>query len=185
MNAVTRFAVEIRSEITGNKLHGHAAVFGQAADLGSHLEQLAVTAFRSVLADVNTDVRALWNHNSDHLLGRQSSGTLRLSTDSEGLQFEVDLPDTTVGRDVRILAERGDLTGASFGFVPGQDSWSTVGERRMRTHTSVSRLVDVSPVTFPAYDGASVAMRAYSFGSPNRRASQLIRARARVRLGRA
>jgi HK97 family phage prohead protease len=182
--SLTRFAVECRSEVAGNKLTGYASVFDQFADLGNHLESMGQTSFRSALADPATDVRALFNHEPNLLLGRQSSGTLRLSTDTRGLHYEVDLPDTTVGRDVRALAERGDLTGASFAFTPGEDEWSVRGGRRVRTHTSVGRLVDVSPVTFPAYDGASTVLRSMSFEAANRRASQLVRARARVALGR-
>jgi HK97 family phage prohead protease len=181
---VQRFGVQLRAEVTGSKLAGHAAVFDQAADMGGHLESLASTAFKRALDDPATDVRSLWNHNPDHLLGRQSSGTLRLGVDSEGLEFEVDLPDTSIGRDLRELAARGDITGASFAFVPDEDDWSTRDGRRLRTHTSVGRLLDVSPVTFPAYEGAGVALRSFPTGRPSRVRSQLIRARARVHLGR-
>lgn len=181
--SLQRFGVELRSDVKGRKLHGHASVFNQGAELPGHVERIAPTAFKRSLDNPDTDVRALFNHNPDYLLGRQSSGTLRLGTDSEGLEFEVDLPNTQWGRDVQELAERGDLTGASFGFIPDEDEWST--ERsgvRVRTHTSVRSLVDVSPVTFPAYGGAGVAMRSMKFERSNQR-SQLIRARARVHFG--
>jgi HK97 family phage prohead protease len=181
VSALQRFNVQLRADVQGNKLVGHAAVFGQYADLRSHLEAIGATAFKRVLADAETDVRALWNHNPDHLLGRQASGTLMVGVDSEGLEFEVDLPNTTLGRDIRVLAERGDITGASFAFVPGEDDWTTTRGRRVRTHTSVERLVDVSPVTFPAYEGASVQMRSASeFDRPVLGRSDLIRARHRV-----
>lgn len=179
---LSRFSVECRSEVAGRKLTGYASVFNQAADLGNHFEVIGPTAFRSALADPTTDVRALFNHDANMLLGRQSSGSLRLSTDSAGLHYEVDLPDTSLGRDVAALAERGDITGASFAFVPDQDEWSQRGVARVRTHTSVGRLVDVSPVTFPAYDGASTTLRSMDFEIGTRRASQLVRARARVAL---
>ncbi len=181
---LTRFGVELRAELKGNMLRGHAAVFGQYAELPGHLEALSDTAFRAVLNDKTTDVRALFNHDPSMLLGRQSSGTLRVGVDSKGLPFEVDLPNTTAGNDVRELAERGDLTGASFGFVPGEDEWSSHEGRRLRTHTSVARLVDVSPVTFPAYDGTDVSLRHMKFERPAVSGrSRLIRARARVLLG--
>jgi Escherichia/Staphylococcus phage prohead protease len=138
------------------------------------------TAFDRALADKTTDVRALFNHDPSMLLGRESSGTLKLSVDSEGLPFEVDLPNTSVGRDVRELAERGDLTGASFGFIPGEDEWSrTKDGRQLRTHMSVARLVDVSVVTFPAYQGAGVMLRSLT-AVPESGRSQLVRARARL-----
>jgi len=178
--SVQRFGVELRAEVAGRKLRGHAAVFDQVADLGPHLEALARSAFDRVLEDQGTDVRALWNHNPDHLLGRQSSGTLRLAADSEGLEFEVDLPDTSLGRDVQVLAERGDITGASFAFIPAEDDWSQRDGRRLRTHTSVGRLLDVSPVTWPAYEGAAVALRSYPTHRPASARSRLTRARHRA-----
>ena len=183
--STSRFGVEFRAELKGNTLSGHAAVFDQVADLGPWgLEALSRTAFDDALADDTTDVRALFNHDPNMLLGRQSTGTLRLGTDEEGLTFDVDLPDTSAGRDVAELARRGELTGASFGFVPGTDEWSKTSDgRRLRTHTSVKSLVDISPVTFPAYIGASVAMRSMNIDLPNRAKSQLVRARARVQKG--
>lgn len=182
MSELQRFAVETRSDIIkGNKLAGHASVFNQGADLRSHVEMIDKAAFNAVLAQASTDVRALFNHDPNQLLGRQSSGTLRLGVDSQGLEFEVDLPDTTLGRDIKVLAERGDLTGASFGFIPDEDEWDTVQGRRVRTHTSVAALVDVSPVTFPAYKGAGVMMRSIDFGRPTVVRSQIIRARHAAR----
>lgn len=175
-----RFHVELRAEVEGNKLVGHAAVFNQVSDVGMGLERLAPTAFDRALKDPTTDVRALLNHDPAQLLGRQSSGTLRLGTDKEGLRFEVDLPDTSYANDLRQLLARGDLTGASFGFIPGDEETERSDGRQVRVHTSVERLIDVSAVTFPAYEGASVALR--HLARP-RRTDQLIRARARVLLG--
>lgn len=182
MPDLTRFRVELRSELKkGRILEGHASVFGQGAELPGHIEMIAPTAFKRALSDPRTDVRALFNHDPSQLLGRQSSGTLRISTDSQGLPFEIDLPDTTVGRDVQVLAERRDITGASFGFIPDEDEWDTVQGRRVRTHTSVGALVDVSPVTFPAYEGAGVALRSIDLSRLTivTRREQLLRARAR------
>lgn len=181
-----RFAVTTRSEITrdGKKLYGHASVFDQVADLGSHFEVIADTAFKRALDDPATDVRALFNHDPSQLLGRQKSESLRLSVDSQGLEFEVDLPDTQLGRDVKVLAERGDIDGASFGFIPDEDEWSEFRGRRLRRHKAVGALVDVSPVTFPAYQGASIMMRSkQSVVAVESQKSQLVRARARVLFG--
>jgi uncharacterized protein len=174
---VNRLDVLCRAEIRGNKLGGYASVFGQTTDLGwMGREEIARSAFDAALSDPATDVRALWNHDPQYLLGRQGAGTLRLRTDSTGLEYEVDLPDTSYARDLRELAERGDLTGASFGFVPGE----TENRAGVVVHTSVKRLVDVSPVTFPAYAGASTEARSMTAGARQR--SQLIRARYRARL---
>lgn len=181
----TRFNVQLRAQLTGSKLRGHAAVFGQVADIGPHYEQLMPGAFDAALGNPDTDIRALINHDPMYLLGRQSAGTLRVGVDSEGLEFEVDLPNTSYANDLREVMDRGDLDGASFAFVPGDDEWDRAPDgRQLRSHTSVAQLVDVSPVTFPAYAGAGVSLRSLTFTRSNRGKSQLIRARARVHLGR-
>lgn len=156
-----RAMVSLESEIKGNTFEGYAAVFGQVSDKTGEdwREQFAEGSFNDVIAERLT--AALWNHNPDHLLGRQSSGTLRLSADSGGLSYALDIPNTSVGRDLRELHERGDITGASVGFIPGEDDWGfTAQGDRLRTHTQVSYLRDISPVSFAAYDGTSVDMRA-------------------------
>jgi HK97 family phage prohead protease len=176
-----RFGVELRSAaITGNTLTGHGAVFGVVAQVPGGWEQLHRSAFDAVLDRTDTDARALINHDPSQVLGRQSAGTLRLKADEVGLRFEVDLPDTSYARDLRVLVERGDLSGASFGFVPGDDEIGRAPDgRQLRTHTSIARLLDVSAVTYPAYESASVALRHYDFDRQDNR-SRLIRARARV-----
>jgi uncharacterized protein len=181
---VARFGVELRATVTGNKLAGHAAVFGQVAQIGGGYEQLAPTAFDQVLANPDTDVRALFNHDPSAVLGRQSAGTLRLGVDDEGLAFEVDLPDTSYARDLRALVERRDLDGASFGFIAGDDELGRAPDgRQLRTHTSVRELIDISVVAFPAYEGASASLRHYDFAPAQSRRGQLIRARYRAMKG--
>jgi len=162
-------------QLRGRKLGGYAAVFAQPTDLGDgRWEELAVGSLDRALG--SSDVRALYNHSVLHVLGRQASGTLRLRADATGLEYEVDLPDASYARDLMELVERGDIDGASFGFVP--DAVDR-GEAGMVTHTCVAEVVDVSPVTFPAYPGASTEARSLRLRAP-RRASQLIRARSRA-----
>lgn len=172
-----RFA-DLESAVTGRKLTGYAAVYGQRSDIGPYLEMLAPTAFDSVLASPGLDCRGLLNHDPSLLLARTPK-SLRLSSDTHGLQFEMDLPDTSVARDVRALVEAGLLTGCSFAFVAGQQEWSTHDGRDLRIHTDIARLLDVSVVTYPAYDSTNVSLR--STPTDNGR-SQLIRARARITL---
>lgn len=179
---LTRYAVRLRSRLDGNTLYGHAAVFGQVAKVPGGYERLDHSAFDEVLERSDTDVLALVEHDPGRVIGRQSAGTLRLKVDDDGLAFEVDLPDTTYGRDLRELVARGDVTGASFGFIPGQDRYDRAPDGlQLRTHTSIKMLRDVSAVTFPAYDGAAVALRSHDFTRPSGRTA-LIRARARVHL---
>lgn len=184
MMGETRYQVQLRAQLDGDTLHGHAAVFGQLAKVPGGYERMATTAFDAVLDRSDTDVLALVNHDMASLLGRQSSGTLRLKVDDGGLAFEVDLPDTSYARDLRALVARGDVTGASIGFVPGEDRALRAPDGQPLTeHISLRMLRDISPVTKPAYAGTGVALRSYDFGRPDRR-SQLIRARSRVTLGR-
>jgi len=182
---ISRFGVELRARMDGDTLHGHAVVFGQTAKVPGGWEQIDRHGLDEVIDRSSTDARALINHDPSALLGRQSAKTLRLSVDDEGLPFEVDLPDTSYANDLRVLVERGDLTGASFGFIPGKDSFSRAPDgRQLRTHTSIAELIDISAVTFPAYDGAGVALRHYDIDAACSGRTQLIRARYRAMEGR-
>lgn len=181
---MNRLHVELRgAEVSGNTLAGHAAVFGQLAQIRGGWEAIAPTAFDEVLSR-GDDVVALRDHDPSLILGRTAAGTLRLGVDADGLAFEVDLPDTSYARDVRELVARGDLRGASFGFLPGRDELSHARDgKQLRTHTSVRRLLDVSVVALPAYDGTSVTLRSYQPLALDNR-TRLIMARHRARTAR-
>ncbi len=181
--APDRFFVETRAELAGNTLKGYAAVFDGTARVGGGYERIAPNAFDEALKRAETrpgGVAALINHNPSMLLGRSTSGTLRLSTDSRGLAFAVDLPDTTDAHNLRALVERGDLAGASFGFIPGDDEITRAPDgKQVRTHTNIAELVDVSAVTYPAYEGTSLTLRHIEFGRVARPRLQALRIRAR------
>jgi len=179
-DSVTRIEFRSKPELRGNRLGGYAAVFGEVTTLGDGRgERMAPGSLDRALED--SDVRSLYNHSPLHVLGRQKAGTLRLRVDSRGLEYEVDLPDTTYARDLRELVERGDIDGASFAFIPGLVDYDRSTDTT--THTEVRELIDVSPVTFPAYSGATTEARSRLL-AVSRRRSQLIRARARVHLER-
>jgi HK97 family phage prohead protease len=81
---------------------------------------------------------------------------LKLAEDAKGLSFELSLPDTSLGRDLLALAERGDLGGMSFGFIAVSDAWPAPDQRVLRDLD----LIEISVVqSFPAYVGTSVAAR--------------------------
>lgn len=148
-----RAFAEVRA--AGRRIEGYAATFNSEAKIGGFVEVIAPGAFRDALEG---DVLAMLDHDPGKVLGRTRSGTLRLSEDSKGLAFSLDLPDTQAGRDVIALAERGDLGGMSFGFTvpPGGDSWQ--GNRR--TLRSVA-LKEISVVqAWPAYPDTEIALRA-------------------------
>jgi HK97 family phage prohead protease len=140
------------------KLTGYAAKFGVQTDLGFFKERIRAGAFDEALKE--SDCRALKNHDPNLLLGRESAGTLRLSTNTVGLQFEVDLPDTTAGRDTREEVRRGDLQGCSFSFTVAEDEWKNRDDgSQERTITRIGKLFDVGPVTFPAYEQTTISAR--------------------------
>lgn len=163
-----------RASLEGNTLVGYAAVYDtpttrQRDFKGS--ETIARGAFDGCLGQ---DVVALVNHDMGLLLGRTSSGTLRLSSDEDGLRMELDLPNTTLANDTRELVARGDYAGMSFTAAVGEIERTKDGV----VHRSFSRLVDVSVVTSPAYLETSVAVRN---ADPNVVREQMLRARARAR----
>jgi uncharacterized protein len=143
---------------------GYAAVFNSLSeDLGGFREKIAPGAFARAIKD--DDVRALWNHNSDCVLGRTKSGTLRLSEDEHGLKIECDPPDAQWVRDLMASIDRGDIDQMSFGFIVRRypdgsrgAQWVEENGEDIRILTDVE-LFDVSPVTFPAYPDTEVGLR--------------------------
>ncbi len=140
-------------------ISGYSAVFHELSVVlfGMFREQIAPGAFTETVAQ--DDIRSLWNHNADLVLGRNRNGTLRLREDTKGLWMEVEPPDTQAGRDALTLIARGDVNQQSFMFDVLGDDWSE-GEDGMviRTLQKV-KLYEVSPVTFPAYPQTSAEAR--------------------------
>lgn len=159
----TELRIERRKDGTA-LVEGHAAVFNERSEnLGGFTEIIHEGAFDEVLAD---DVRALFNHDKNLILGR-SPKTLNLSVDNRGLVFKYESPDTTYARDLLISLERGDVSQSSFGFnISGGDGSEWVKDEETGALTrhikKISRLYDVSPVTFPAYPQTDVAKRSLS-----------------------
>lgn len=148
--------IEFRDSEGHNTIAGYAAIFNSITDIGGLFrEQVAPGAFSTSL---DGDVRALFDHDTSHVLGRTKSGTLRLKEDKHGLAVEIDLPDTQIGRDLRASLERGDIDGMSFGFRVTKQDWDESGETPLRTIREVE-LFEVSVVTFPAYADTEVALR--------------------------
>lgn len=147
----------VKREGDGNIVAGYAAVFGETTDIGGYFrEVIAPGAFTRTLQ--SADVRAYFDHDRGRVLGRKSAGTLRLREDAKGLAVEIDLPDTSDGRDVRTLIDRGDISGMSFGFIVTRQEWDETVEPPTRTIHEVE-LREVSIVSEPAYDGTSIALR--------------------------
>jgi uncharacterized protein len=159
---------ELRA-VTGDdlKIVGYAAVFNsQSKDLGGFRETVAPGAFTRALAE-RQEVKCLFNHSADHVLGRTGNGTLALVQDSRGLRFECQLdPNQHFHRDLHASIKRGDVDSCSFAFKPAKDgqTWENRNDANgnyyaARTLTDVD-LFDVSAVVNPAYDTTSLAARA-------------------------
>jgi hypothetical protein len=158
------FPCEIRMSEDNRKMVGHAAVFNQETDIGGWFREMILPgAFTESIGQ--DDVRALFNHNPDYIMGRNKSGTLTLTEDEKGLRVEIDPPDTQFARDLAVSIERGDISQMSFGFeIESSDDieWQR-GQKGMLDLRKIKRakLWDVSPVTFPAYEGTDIAMRSH------------------------
>lgn len=146
---------------------GYAAVYYDPADAGTEfclyddgstrvVERIMPGAFTKAVSE--DDVRALFNHDADNLLGRTRSGTLRLSLDQRGVRYEIDPPDTQTARDLLASLKRGDISGSSFAFDIRGEAIRRDGNQYVRELTDV-KLYDVGPVTYPAYTGTDSGVR--------------------------
>lgn len=158
---------ELRAQMQDGKrmIGGYAAVFNTlSVVLWDFREEIAPGAFAESIARNN--VRALWNHDTSEVLGSTGNGSLRLAEDAIGLWFELELPDTQRGRDAYTLIERGDVTQMSFGFraLPDGDEWRIDEDGQYIRRLVKADLLEVSPVTFPAYPATSVGVRSEILG---------------------
>jgi HK97 family phage prohead protease len=156
-----------RDASTMPRIVGHAAVYSQwSQDLGGFKERVMPGAFTKALD--GGDIRALFNHDANFILGRQSSGTLELTDEKKGLHFEASPPDTQTIRDLVIApmtprngSDVADLNQCSFAFLPVQDEWRApkLYDGLYERDLVEVQLFDVSAVTFPAYDQTDVGLR--------------------------
>jgi hypothetical protein len=159
--------IKVQADGAVRIVSGHAAVFNSLSeDIWPGVkERIMPDAFRDVL---DNDVRLLLNHDPNFVLARTKSGTLTLSQDAVGLRIRAELPDTQAARDLAVLMERGDIDGMSFAFEVDPDDVKR--EERdgyeLDTVYRVSRLYDVSVVTYPAYPAASAKIRAFDTSAP-------------------
>ena len=161
--------LEVRASDAGEGMHisGYAAVFNQKTLLWesdwSGEKYYEIIEPEAVDGDTDmTDVVLRYNHSSDALiLARTGSGTLNLSVDASGIKFEADLAPTQYGKDVYALITRGDISKMSFAFTVDKEAWESddVVKENLRRIKHIGKIVDVSAVDFPAYDGTSVTAR--------------------------
>jgi uncharacterized protein len=156
------FAAELRAK--GRRLEGYAATWNVEARIADDFVETILPGAFSISLAANKDVLALVDHDPGRVLGRTRSGSLRLAEDTRGLHFDIDVPDTSAGRDVLALAERSDLGGASFAFIPIDERWD--GDRRELRSIDLKEISIVS--AWPAYEGTTVSARARPVVLPTR-----------------
>lgn len=153
-----------KAQENAGKFTGYAAVFGPLSnDLGGFQERIAPTAFDDALKSGKRDIRALFDHATDKVLGRQSNGTLKLGVDETGLRVEIDPPSgVSYVEDIRKLIARGDISQMSFGFYTQDDSWDYRSDGQVIRTLNKLELVEVSIVSIPAYNDTSIGLRRLS-----------------------
>ena len=141
-------------------IEGYASVFDSwSEELGGNSpfrEKVVKGAFEETIQI--DDIRALFNHDPNYVLGRNKAGTLTLEEDEKGLKVRIVPPDTTWAKDLLVSIKRGDITQMSFGFTVILDRWSYEDNIDVRELLKV-KLYDVSPVTFPAYAQTECGVR--------------------------
>lgn len=163
-NTVGTIEYREEREKEGKKLRGYAARFNEIANLYWFDEEILPGAFRDTIK--NDDIRALVDHVSSQILGRnraKPTPTLELFEDKKGLGVTIDPPDTRTGQDIIISVDRGDVTQMSFSFRANEEIWID-GKKRGKGKNDLRQIKDatvrdVSIVTFPAYESTEIKYR--------------------------
>jgi len=142
------------AKVEGRQLIGVAAPYCAETRINDFREVIAAGAFTRTLSE-QRDILALADHDPTRVLGRTKSGTLALRETAQGLEYTLTLPDTSVGNDIRELAQRGDIGGVSMGFRAVRDSWS--GDLRTLHEVELHEISIVS--AHPAYADTTVTLR--------------------------
>ena len=153
--------IDDASESGRPMIEGHAAVFDSWSETLGGIFPFREIVRKGAFAESigRDDIRALFNHDPNYVLGRNRSGTLELVEDEVGLRVRINPPETSWAKDLQTSIRRGDITQMSIGFVVQDDEWSTENGIDTRELKKV-QLFDVSPVTYPAYTATDVGVRA-------------------------
>lgn len=157
-----------QAENEPTKIIGYAARFNELSEeMWGMREKIAPGAFKEAIG--KSDVRALWNHDPNYVLGRTKNGTLQIREDEQGLFYEVTPPDAQWARDLVESIKRGDVDQSSFAFTVEAQEWDERSDPITRTIVKVRELFDVSPVTYPAYPTATSGVRSLKDVAEERR----------------
>lgn len=154
--------IELRETEDGKRsIYGYAVKWKQLSEKLGYSFRFREKFVKGAFADSlrNDKQKALWNHNSDFVLGSTKSGTLSLVEDEIGLRFNIDLPENTWGKDAYESIKRGDVDGVSFGFKKEVDEWDESDPDNVIRTIKKAKLFEVSPTPFPAYPQTEVQAR--------------------------
>lgn len=177
--------VTTRTDEDGNIfLEGMFAVYGAVYNVyPGATESIARGAFAD---SIGGDVRALYNHNTDLVLGRTSAGTLELRDTEAGLWGRIKINQADAdAMNAYARIQRGDITGCSFGFDIPADGEETVVRDDGTVHWTITRvdpLYEVSPCVFPAYEATHISARGRDLENVKKRQAQAWRERMKKRL---
>lgn len=154
--------MEVRNKSDTNEkiVVGYVVKFNERSQLiyNEFYEKVSKGAFAKSI-EQNT-IKALWDHNTNLVLGSTRAGTLKIEEDDIGLKFEIILPNTETGRNAFESIQRGDVDGVSFGFYVRNDNWEYLKDEDIYERTLLDiDLYEISPTPFPAYETSEVAKR--------------------------
>lgn len=154
---ISKLNTRSENEEQNTSIEGYAAVFNSKTRIGSCFDEVIEPGAFSRSLSENGDIRALFNHDWNNVLGRTKSGTLTLKEDEKGLNFNVELPNTSVARDLSESMARGDINQCSFGFFVTDEEWDYSVEPALRMIKEVE-LFEISVVSIPAYEDTEASL---------------------------
>ncbi len=154
--------ISVKTEDGKKKIRGHASVFDSPSNnplWGDKKEIIGRSAFNKTLKE-NKDIKSLYNHNTDKVLGSLRAETMNINIDDTGLYFEIEPAEKlrSYEEDLIISLERGDISGCSFGFVPIKAHYETRNGHKYVVIDEL-KLLEISLTPFPAYDQADADFR--------------------------
>ena len=151
---------EVRMEEESNRIIGAGAVYNKRSqDLGGFVEIIRAGAFTGSL-EGGREIKAFYNHDPNQILGTtKSDPPLTVRDSDDGLVYDVEIPDTSYGRDLRENLKRKNINGSSFQFRTLEDNWYKDDEGVTVRELLSAELIEVGPVTNPAYLPTTAQMR--------------------------
>lgn len=165
---------------------GRPVVYNSESRLmGDFREIILPGAFDKTINDASADVYVLNQHRTDMPIARRAKGTLRINQDDTGINIEFDLGNQSYAKDLEENVASGNVEKMSFGFITEKAEWHRPTEDRPYYLREIheAKLIEVSPVTFPAYEETSLATRSFEeFRKQSEENKPVTRSREKLRM---